>query len=243
MLSFTGKVIIAMHSHNRRMLLSEALNLPLGGAVISRDTVEAAVWQTLGWDCDAAYVARLMLVIDAYTDSRCRRAVATWVRSGKRSDELPLTAILPAQSAVVRQQLQIMQNVPSVAAAAVTELTVRPLTRQKSDAEQHRSLALVKPSSLPADEPPCSDESPLRLVTVADAAGVLAVFPTESHEPAAELITCHGPCGRDLPRDAYWRSSRNASGLEYRCKDCRRTQNKRSKWRSRQKTQESLSSS
>jgi hypothetical protein len=181
-----------------------------GSTVVNRETVEAAVWQTLGWHCDPVFVSRLMHVIDAYTDSRCRRAVTQW--AGTPQAPLPAAGISLAQSAAVRRQLQLISSMPSapLAAAVVSARrqsgAVLPAVVSQVPAEALGDVvaALAVPVGQLETEPPDGAR---------DEQGFLI----------AQLFSCSGPCKKtDLPRDAFWRNTKRPSGVDYQCKECKR---------------------
>lgn len=193
-----------MQPQQRRALLSNALNLPPGRAV-NRDTVIAALWCTIGWEANPQRVSRMLGVIDAYVDAKVRGAYSA------------LGSLQPAPGygdGVIRQQLKLIAM--SVPQAGYSVSTMTPATAERPPvaavpAPRSASLTVVP------DPPPASPAEP------AGSGDLLAA--SLAGEVAEETSLCTS-CRRILPASQFWRNSRRASGIDYRCKDCKGQANK-----------------
>jgi hypothetical protein len=170
----------------------------------------------------------LMLVIDAYADSKSRRAVAKWASS---EQEVPASAAhMPlAQVTAIRRQLQTIARSASASTAAAAAVTRRRVAALPP-------LAIVSPITTTASPPAEQDDVAVEL------AAHDPVSADDSRDEfgfrADALFSCRGPCGRNLPRDAFWRDARRPHNVAYQCKECKSAQNKDYRQRKRQEINE-----
>jgi len=242
-----------MQTHNRQALLSSALSTgPASPAGVTRDTVEAAIWQTLGWDVPEAAVSRILMVVDAYTDSRVRRAITRWVQEG-RGDQIPPPEPL-GTAAMARHCLNLIRSSPPITAP------VAPVPRPRPAAPAG-SLRLLQPRELePFDPAKAAAEEP---ASAAREAGENGSFPASwiqparpAFEPAAEpepeaeagmtepaeglqaeaeaesstaaigtLFTC-GKCKKRKSREFFHANRSRPSGVAHNCKKCASEENR-----------------
>lgn len=152
-----------MRSYQRQNILSAALDLPPGREV-TRDTLEAAI-RALCDPSDSDLKASLLLsVIDAYTDSRSRRAIYAWME--KNPGTMPSTAIDMAQSAATRRVLQSIAGIaarqqtasqpPYAAPQAVPSRITYPRSVQRQserNVTERRYTQAPQPRSQPQPQP------------------------------------------------------------------------------------------
>jgi hypothetical protein len=216
-----------MHSHSRKSLLSSALAIPPGSMAITRDTVEAALWQTVGWDADDGLVSRLLAVIDAYADDRSRRAIATWLQAG-RGDELPPPASL-TQLQAVRRQLQVIGMSDSAADAARSQLWRSRVTRSPEFTTTRRTpLVAVRPAAVASQiyaAAPVSDDD------AGESSEVMQPLLAPPDDDALVECTSCRERGREPlhPLCDFYKDKSRKSGIAARCKRCKKEDS--AKWR------------
>jgi hypothetical protein len=226
-----------MQAHQRRTLLANALDVsPLSGSV-TRSTVEAALWHTLGWAADELAVSRLLAVIDSHTDSMVRRAITRWVMEG-HGNEVPSPPD-PAQMAATRRFLQQIGSTQAGSAARVVSHSRPPARPAAAQPPAHpparvlRPIARLEPEPVPAlearmlsllpPEPPVPASHVEPVAGSGPAHGADAVIAAHGDE---EMHHCTG-CNGDFPRSQFYADKTRKSGIARRCKTCKSADGKR----------------
>lgn len=238
-----------MQHYQRRKLLSAALQLPPGREP-TRETVEAAIWQALGPLADESRVSLLLSVIDAYSDSRSRRAAATWAR--QTDGVMPPLGTDIAQSIAVRRALDGLSQLPRATTTRVPQAA--PPTMISPSPAGHLSLVSDGTHGTSSATPAITDDiwneisaefgmanSP-RHADPAPSASLSPPVPSSprdaSHgdnEVGEELFSCNS-CPISKPRSEFYKSASNKRGFDYICKRCKNQKNK--DWRDRKKREQ-----
>jgi hypothetical protein len=196
---------MSLPAHTRKSLMSQLLVLT-GEREVTRDVVEAAAWQTVGWNTDPAVVSRLMMVVDAFADNRVHRA------------------LLAAHGEVIPRV--IAEEPASPVRAALADMTIQP--RQRVLQQAPRTVLSASPpvcrlSSVPfqrLDEP----EEPEEPNETVDAESLIshgdAISLAASPTSLDEVRVCTG-CEMPKPIHEFWKNKRGPGGREWRCRTCK----------------------
>lgn len=201
-----------MQSHSRQKLLSQLLVLQPGREV-TRDVVEAAIWQTIGWESDPRHVGRLLSVIDAFVDARARRLVAH-VTGGIQPQ---YTAFGTPDRAAQEALAGISHHGPVTAArpaAAVTPLRPEP------PSEFTRHVAEGNDGVEPPSKPHNNEDDGLNGYVTRGNDTAITVSAVREASPGAKLRTCTW-CKNALPLTEFWRNKRGPGGYEWQCRNCK----------------------
>lgn len=219
-----------MHAYSNRRALSAALTVSPLATTVGRDTVKAALWQTLGWNVDEGRVARLLMVIDAYTDTCARRAAATWVRGG-HGDEVPPPSLSHGQMLSVKRALDLIR-----ASVPVVNLNVPPVTSPAEPAPEPLPkplpmsvLSALPPAPVPAPQPAVVKKPRREMVSFEDNDPLLEVDDTADVPEGANAVSVTGEplyrcgkCKKLKERGYFYGNTSRGNGVDYQCKACKR---------------------
>lgn len=211
-----------MHSHSRKTLLGQLLVLQPGREV-TRDVVEAAIWQTVGWEADPRYVGRLLSVIDAFVDARVKRVVAH--TTGIPQPQYATSLAMPDQAAA-----EALAGISRSGIARPASTVIRAVPPAEPP----------KPVSHPAITPEEPEDPDEFLRRAFEASGGVVPFPDDDDDDGLDdyisgngngdgtvtvldglpLRTCTR-CKNDLPLVEFWKNKRGPGGYEWQCRDCK----------------------
>lgn len=220
-----------MHSHSRRTLLSQLLVLQPGREV-TRDVVEAAIWQTVGWEADPRFVGRLLSVIDAYVDARVRRMVAH--ATGGSPPEY--TAFGMPDRAAAEALAGISRSGIARPASAIMKATAPPSPPPPPPPPRK---PVSHPAIIPDDDPEATGAFFERAFQ--ESGGVVPFPGGEGDDEGDELgkytvprIASNGSdpsrdpsfrrctwCKEFLPLTEFWKNKRGPKGLDWQCRNCK----------------------
>jgi hypothetical protein len=212
-----------MLSYQRRAVLSAALDLQ-PGRELSRDNIEAAIWAALGHNAGESRVALLLMIVDAYSDSRSRKAIHTWYQKGT---ELPNPVPDMAQLVAVRRAMLQLGSMPAMPPAeadagyAAARL-IKPAAARPTVSSRPSYLAVVSSSSSTGNDAAADD------IATDDLADDGMIYrDDEDDDDDEELYRCAGRCNELKPRSGFYNSKSVKRGFEYKCKKCKNAQNKK----------------
>lgn len=184
---------------------------------VTRDVVEAALWQTIGWAPEnVSRVSRLMDLIDALGNNRVQRVILM-----TQGDAVPRVMPEPAQSAARAALAFIAGHGPVAQSDAIVPPRPRPTQRAVAEvtelrprpAEPARHVAAVINDEQPQYRQP-QPGTQLPLVTIFESE-------PEPYSDASNLRTCTA-CG--VPKDPakdFWKNSKSKDGIDRQCSACK----------------------